>query len=102
MTTHRLGKEAYDLTEDVLLVVMEEVIVPQSPAAAPGARGPFTEVEWKILRIQMDTGGSHKEIAAHLGRSVRTVDTHMANIKKRAGVHSSKELMVWLKGRAFT
>jgi DNA-binding CsgD family transcriptional regulator len=97
VTTHRMSREAYDLMEDALLVVMEELIVPQ-----PSAEAPFTPAEWKVVRLLVGTGGSHKEIADELGISKRTVDTHMDRIHKKAGVHSSGELRVWLRRRGIT
>jgi DNA-binding CsgD family transcriptional regulator len=102
VTTHRMSREAYDLMEDVLLVVMEELIVPQPSSEPPEEHGPFTPAEWKVVRLLLGTGGSHKEIAHQLGRSPRTVDTHMDHIYKKAGVHSAGEFGVWLKQRGIT
>lgn len=102
VTTHRLVSDAYDLMEDILLVVMEEVVVPSSPAEEPPVRERFTPTELRIIRLLASTGGSRKDIAAQLGRSLLTVNKHLEHIHEKAGVHSRPELMVWLKRRGLT
>ena len=39
------------------------------------------------------TGASNKDIATHLGVSVRTVRTHLEHIFAKRGIHSRRELM---------
>lgn len=51
-----------------------------------------TEREQEILRL-VATGKSNKEIGALLGITVRTVETHRANIMQKLGVHSVAELI---------
>jgi DNA-binding NarL/FixJ family response regulator len=41
-------------------------------------------------------GLSNKEIAARLGRSERTVDSHVQNIMGKLGFHSRVQIAVWV------
>ncbi len=52
-----------------------------------------SEREREVLQL-IASGASSREIAEKLHISVRTVDTHRANVMGRFGVHSSAELIV--------
>jgi len=52
----------------------------------------LTEREKQVVRLVAD-GLSSREIAEELGLSVKTVDTHRANIMEKLGIHSSAELV---------
>jgi DNA-binding NarL/FixJ family response regulator len=52
----------------------------------------LTEREKQVVRLVAD-GMSSREIADQLGLSVKTVDTHRANIMEKLGIHSSAELV---------
>lgn len=52
----------------------------------------LTEREKQVVRLVAD-GLSSREIADELGLSVKTVDTHRANIMEKLGIHSSAELV---------
>jgi DNA-binding NarL/FixJ family response regulator len=51
-----------------------------------------TRREIEIIRVLAE-GKSNKEIAAQLGISVRTVETHRAKIMLKLGLHSLAELI---------
>jgi DNA-binding NarL/FixJ family response regulator len=64
-------------------------IGPGAPARSPAS---LTKREHVILnRIGM--GGSNREIAAELGLSRRTVDTHRTRLMKKLGVHNTAALV---------
>ena len=52
----------------------------------------LTQREQQVLSAIVD-GKSNKEIAKHLGLSVRTVETHRQNIKHKLGVDSAADLV---------
>lgn len=52
----------------------------------------LSEREKQVVRLVAD-GMSSREIADQLGLSVKTVDTHRANIMEKLGIHSSAELV---------
>lgn len=56
--------------------------------------------EQEILRL-LATGKSNKEIGALLGITVRTVETHRANIMQKLGLHSVAELIHYAMDRGF-
>ncbi len=61
-----------------------------SPKIADG-REPLTNREQTIL-LELAQGKSNKEVANALGISVRTVETHRNNIKKKLGISSTAGL----------
>lgn len=102
VSTHRLFKEGSDLPEDVILVVMEEVLVPRSPAEEPAWLEPPTPKELEIVHLLVTTGDSEKQMAAKLGITVATVTKHMENLRRKAQCHSRPELTLRLKRWGFT
>jgi len=60
------------------------------PAVA-GGREILTEREQTIL-LQLASGKSNKDVAAVLDISVRTVETHRKNIKRKLGISSTAGL----------
>ncbi len=63
-----------------------------SQSAATGDQDILTEREKEVVRLVAD-GRSSREIAEALGLSVKTVDTHRANIMEKLGIHNSAELV---------
>ena len=57
----------------------------------PGARDALTEREQTIL-LQLASGKSNKDVARTLDISVRTVETHRKNIKRKLGISSTAGL----------
>lgn len=56
-----------------------------------GGREPLTSREQTVL-LQLAQGKSNKEVAAELDISVRTVETHRKNIKRKLGISSTAGL----------
>ncbi len=56
-----------------------------------GAREPLTSREQTVL-LQLAQGKSNKEVANELSISVRTVETHRKNIKRKLGISSTAGL----------
>ncbi len=59
--------------------------------AAPDAREPLTSREQTIL-LELAQGKSNKDVAIGLDISVRTVETHRKNIKRKLGISSTAGL----------
>jgi two-component system response regulator NreC len=91
---------ATELVEAIRAVFYEGAFLPPGIArtvvngvAPDSASHPrLTERELQVVRFVAD-GLSSREIAARLCLSVKTVDTHRANILEKIGVHSSAALI---------
>jgi DNA-binding CsgD family transcriptional regulator len=60
------------------------------PAGAPG--DPLTAREREIVQLLAE-GKSNKEVAAVLNISVKTAETHRANIMRKLNLHSTSDLV---------
>lgn len=58
---------------------------------------PFTPREHEVADLVED-GLSRKEIAEALGITTHTVDKHLANLFKKAGVNTCRKLQLVLQG----
>jgi DNA-binding NarL/FixJ family response regulator len=68
-------------------------VAPQPPPAADPRELPLTPRQIQILRL-VASGRSMKAIAYELGLSVKTVETHRAQIMKRLDVHDVPRLVL--------
>ncbi|MGH9722180.1 MAG: response regulator transcription factor [Bryobacteraceae bacterium] len=70
--------------------------LPEPPAAPTGARSgsrrQLSPREREVLRLLAE-GRTHRQVATLLKLSVRTVDSHCANIMAKLGAHSLSELV---------
>ena len=62
------------------------------PNANPGVRSRLTAREREIVQLLAE-GKSSKEVAVALGISVKTAETHRANIMRKLDIHSVSELV---------
>jgi DNA-binding NarL/FixJ family response regulator len=60
--------------------------------ARPPARGPLTPRESEVLAL-LAAGRTNKKIAATLGISIKTAETHRARILRKLDLHSMNELV---------
>lgn len=76
--------------------IAHEVVSEMSQAAStpPPAPPVLTDREKEIVRL-IASGETSRGIADRLNISVRTVDSHRANIMEKVGVHSSAELIMY-------
>src|SRR5262252_367075 len=65
---------------------------PARPVGSGTARSRLTPREYEIVQLLAE-GKSNKEVAASLGISVKTVETHRANMMRKLGLHSVTELV---------
>jgi len=80
-------------TPKVSELVLQGRLHPEVTAAkAKHARGGLTPREREVVQLIVE-GRSNKEIAAALGRSVKTVEAHRANIMHKLGFRSVPELV---------
>ena len=81
------------LTPKVSEIVLEGFLKTGSRHQHEGRAGPRTTPrELEIIRLLAE-GKANKEIAAQLGITVRTVETHRAKIMLKLGLHSLAELI---------
>ena len=75
---------------DMLLSDFSDRIASPQPAASPRSR--LTSREREIVQLLAE-GKSSKEVAVALGISVKTAETHRANVMRKLQVHSVSELV---------
>ncbi|HJW02450.1 MAG TPA: response regulator transcription factor [Azospira sp.] len=68
------------------------------PGTAPGQGTQLTQREKEVLALIAD-GLNNKRIATALGLSVRTVETHRLNIKRKVGIEGTPALLKYAFGR---
>lgn len=80
------------LSESINRLVLDEFVsgLKTQPTATPAA-GPLSAREREVLQ-RIAEGESTKEIAHHLGLSVKTVETHRAQIMEKLDLHTVAEL----------
>jgi len=82
----------------ISLPKVSEIVLKGSPQAreqdeqTEHSQGQLTPREMEILHLLAE-GKANKQIAALLGISVRTVETHRAKIMLKLGLHSLAELI---------
>jgi DNA-binding NarL/FixJ family response regulator len=54
----------------------------------------LTSREYEVVQLLAE-GKSTKEVASHLGLSVKTAETHRSNIMRKLGLHSVSELVLY-------
>jgi DNA-binding NarL/FixJ family response regulator len=80
------------LTPKVSEIVLDGFLKPRSQQHGKRAGPGTTPRELEIIRLLAE-GKANKEIAALLGITVRTVETHRAKIMLKLGLHSLAELV---------
>ena len=65
-----------------------------SAQSSTGKDNPLTAREQEIL-IQLSQGLSNLDIAKQLCLSVKTVDSHIANVMKKTGIHKRTQLLTY-------
>jgi len=87
----QLSKRRPFITPKVTGVVIDEFRQPSHTQQRSG-RGPLTPREREVLQLLCE-GRTNKEVAATLGISVKTADTHRTRIMRKLDVHSAVELV---------
>lgn len=72
--------------------ITQTVVTSLSESSTVPAEAALTEREIQVLRLVAE-GLNSREIAERLNISVKTVDTHRANIMEKLGVHNTAELI---------
>jgi DNA-binding NarL/FixJ family response regulator len=85
---HAVASGQFFLTNRASEIIVCDIV--QNDRPAPNSVI-LTDRESLLVQLLFD-GKSNKEIAAELGISVRTVETHRKNIMAKLGVHSLGEL----------
>ena len=63
--------------------------------------GPLTGRELQVAEL-VAQGLSNKQIAARLGRSERTAESHVTNILNKLGIESRAQLAAWITERGLS
>jgi DNA-binding NarL/FixJ family response regulator len=78
------------LSAPVADLVVRDYVERMSQPSSPG--GPALSARERQVLQLIAEGASTKEIAAHLGVSIKTIDTHRRQIMERLNLHSIAEL----------
>lgn len=62
--------------------------------AAPSADDPLTRREREVVQLLAE-GKSTKEVAVMLGLSVKTAETHRANVMRKLNLHCVSQLVLY-------
>ena len=73
-------------------ILLARLLVPEAKIEQNRAEQKLTTREIEIVRL-LAQGGSNKDIAATLGISIRTVETHRATLMHKLGVHSLADVV---------
>jgi ATP/maltotriose-dependent transcriptional regulator MalT len=84
------------LPEAVAVALAVKVTPSIAPTIPAGARAGLTPRELDVLRL-LATGNSDREIAGTLFISLRTVNTHVANILGKLGVSKRRDAANWAR-----
>ena len=76
----------------VSAMLLHSFLNPEVPAAGSTPVGRLTPREREILQLIAE-GHTSKEVAARLGITVKTVETHRANIMNKLDLHSASQLV---------
>jgi DNA-binding NarL/FixJ family response regulator len=81
-------------TAQVSSLLLRSHLAPSRAASLPAREGAggLTQREREIVQ-RIAEGRSSKEIAAELGLSDKTVETHRANLMRKLGIHSASEVV---------
>jgi DNA-binding NarL/FixJ family response regulator len=77
-------------TSKVASFMLETYLASSEPVAAPEVA--LTPREREVVQLLAE-GHTNKEVAAALGISVKTAETHRTNVMQKLGVHSLSELI---------
>lgn len=81
-------------TESVAEMVLDGYIGRKSPGSAGAFRDPLTRREREVVQLLAE-GKSSKEVAVVLGLSVKTAETHRANLMRKLDIHSVSQLVLY-------
>lgn len=79
-------------TPRVSQMVLEGYLKSQGPGSRPASLGHLTAREREVVQLVAE-GKGNKEVAARLGISVKTAETHRGNIMRKLNLHSVTELV---------
>jgi DNA-binding NarL/FixJ family response regulator len=92
--SHRRSFFTPKAAEMVLNGFRKRTATPATPEAPQEYRNRLTPREREIVQLLAE-GKSSKEVAAALGISVKTAETHRANIMRKLEIHSVSELVLY-------
>src|SRR6266849_4148720 len=88
-----LQKNQTFFTSNVAEMVLENYLR-SKPEFSPSSKNELTPREREIVQLLAE-GKSTKEVAVALGLSVKTAETHRANIMRKLNLHSISELVLY-------
>ncbi|AKT40340.1 helix-turn-helix transcriptional regulator [Chondromyces crocatus] len=97
--THFLAKETHVLPEDIILIMMRDISLPQIAPRQSRAVQParLTTREKEIATLLVESGLSYKQIADSLTIRTGTMRAHTENIYRKLEVHSRAELTIKMR-----
>ncbi len=87
-----LAKHTPYLAPSVAQVLLEDYLRPMQKKSISSTAACLTERELEIMQLLVE-GSRVKDIAASVGISIRTVETHRNNVMRKLGLHSTVDLV---------
>jgi len=87
-----LSRHKSFFSADISDVVLQGYLQFQQPESSGPAPSRLTSREREVVQLLAE-GRSNKEVASALGISVKTAETHRANVMQKLGLHSLPELV---------
>jgi DNA-binding NarL/FixJ family response regulator len=81
-------------TSKVAEMVLDGYLKGREPAVVPEVQSRLTRREREVVQLLAE-GKTTKEVAVALGMSVKTAETHRANIMRKLNFHSVSQLVVY-------
>jgi len=82
------------LSSKVAAIVLDRSLNPRQTAQTHSTENHLTPREREVVQL-LANGKTAKEVAASLGLSVKTVETHRSNVMRKLQIHSVSELVLY-------
>lgn len=95
LAVRRVARGELYVSEGLAMDIIEDLLTGKPPGGA-SVEGRLTDREFEVFRL-LGRGKRTREVAEILELSVKTVETHQGNIKRKLGLRDSRELVYFAR-----